>query len=67
MAERHVKVWYDKEADFLEVTFEQGEGFFRETERDEVMEKVDNEGNLLGFSIMNVSSVAARPLQFALH
>jgi uncharacterized protein YuzE len=57
MAEE-VKVWYDKEADFLEVLFERRAGFFRETANDAVMEKVDADGNVLGFSILKVSSLS---------
>ena len=41
MAPRNLKVWFDREADFLEVTFEEREGFFRQTANDHVMEKVD--------------------------
>lgn len=52
-----VKVWYDSEGDFLEVIFKQKEGYFRETESDQVMEKVDTEGNIIGFSILKVSSL----------
>jgi uncharacterized protein YuzE len=51
-----IRVWYDKEADYLEVLFEKKEGYFRETENDAVMEKVDNDGNTLGFSILKVSA-----------
>jgi len=36
-----VKIWYDREGDYLEVTFDPRPGFFRETASDEVMEKVD--------------------------
>jgi uncharacterized protein YuzE len=53
-----VKVWYDKEADYLEVLFEQKEGYFRETENDAVMEKVDRQGNILGFSILKISALS---------
>ncbi len=45
-----VKVWYDPEGDFLEVTFKRKEGYFRETSLDQVMEKVDMEGNVIGFN-----------------
>ncbi len=31
MAEKKLKIWYDKEGDFLEVMFEQRPGVFRET------------------------------------
>lgn len=52
-----VNIWYDKEADFLEVLFEQIEGYFRETENDAVMERVDRQGNIRGFSILKISAV----------
>ena len=52
-----VKVWYDAKGDFLEVIFKQKEGYFRETKSDQVMEKVDKEGNTIGFSILKVSSL----------
>ncbi|MBL7209365.1 MAG: DUF2283 domain-containing protein [Dehalococcoidia bacterium] len=52
-----VKVWYDSKGDFLEVMFNQKEGYFRETSPDQVMEKVDMEGNVIGFSILKVSSL----------
>ena len=47
MAVRKLTIWYDREGDYLEVTFDQKAGFFRETASDQVMEKVDTEGNLL--------------------
>ncbi len=61
-----VKVWYDSEGDFLEVIFENKEGFFRETESDQIMEKVDMEGNVIGFSILKVSSLKDHPVEVAL-
>jgi len=55
---QQVKVWFDAEADFLEVRFSDKAGFMRETKNDAVMERVDDAGNLLGFSIMQVSRLA---------
>lgn len=66
MAERRVKVWYDAEGDYLEVTFDQKPGYFRETANDQVMEKVDSDGNILGFSVIRVSSLTKGPLEVAL-
>jgi len=66
MADKKVKVWYDREADYLEVTFDQREGYFRDTDNEQVMEKVDVKGNVLGFSILKVSSLAKTPLEVAL-
>ena len=61
-----VKVWYDSEGDFLEVMFEQKEGYFRETNSDQVMEKVDLEGKVIGFSILKVSSLKEKTLDIDL-
>lgn len=62
-----VKVWYDKEGDYLEVLFETKKGFFQETENDAVMKKVDEEGNIIGFSILRVSALKEKePLNISL-
>ena len=66
MAEESIKVWYDAEGDFLEVIFDQEEGYYRETEDDRVMKKVDMQGHLLGFSILKVSSLKEIPFHVAL-
>jgi len=66
MAEKKLKIWYDKEGDFLEVMFEQRAGYFRETANPHVMEKVDDGGNVLGFSVIKVSALRDRPLEVAL-
>ena len=52
-----VRVWYDEEGDYLEVLFEREKGYFRETSNDAVMEKVDEEGRIIGFSILKVSAL----------
>jgi hypothetical protein len=58
-----VKVWFDPEANFLEVIFSDAPGFMRETENEAVMECVDVDGNFLGFSIVAVSQLAkSKPL-----
>ena len=61
-----IKIWYDSEGDFLEVMFENKEGYFKETASDQVMEKVDMKGNVIGFSILKVSSLKNHPLEVAL-
>jgi hypothetical protein len=50
-----VKVWFDAEADFLEVRLSDAAGYEKETKHDAVMERVDKEGQAIGFSIMGVS------------
>ena len=66
MADKVVKMWFDPEADFLEVIFEQKPGYFRETENDQVMEKVDEDGDIIGFSVLRVSALKKAPLEVAL-
>ena len=50
-----IKVWFDAEADFLEVRFSDAPGYEKETTHDAVMERVDAQGNVIGFSILGVS------------
>ena len=63
-------VWYDKKADFLEVIFEKKTGYFRETSHNQVMEKVDRQGHVIGFHVLGVNQMRkpvevclARPLK----
>ena len=65
-SQRHLKIWYDAEGDYLEVIFDQKPGYFRETDSDQVMEKVDDDGNVLGFSVLRVSAMKEKPLYVAL-
>jgi uncharacterized protein YuzE len=51
MAEK-VKVWFDPEGDFLEVRFSDAPGHMRETEHEALMERVDEQGRVVGFSIL---------------
>lgn len=55
--EKEIKVWYDKEGDFLEVVFEKKKGYFKQTDSEDVMEKIDLEGNIIGFSILNFNAI----------
>ncbi len=64
---KEIKIWYDKEGDYLEVLFEQKAGYFKETENDAVMEKVDAKGKIIGFSILKVSALTEKvPLSVSL-
>lgn len=49
-----MRFWYDREGDFLEILFRDGEGYFREV-REDVFERVDEQGNILGYAFFNVS------------
>lgn len=50
-----VKLWFDAEHDYLEVTFSDAPGFMRATRSDAVMRRVDEEGRVIGFSVFGVS------------
>jgi len=63
MAEK-IKVWFDAEADYLEVRFSDAAGYERETSHEAVMERVDQLGHVTGFSILGVSRFnKERPLE----
>lgn len=49
-------VWYDAEADYLEIDLgEPQEGETEETAHKGVLVKVDEQGNIIGFSILGVT------------
>ena len=54
---QNIKLWYDPEGDYLEVLFSDKAGYMRETDNDALMERVDEEGNVLGFSVLNVTEL----------
>ena len=59
-----IKVWFDAEADFLEVRFSAAAGYEKETKHDAVMERVDAQGHVIGFSILGVSRFKkSKPLE----
>lgn len=58
-----IRIWFDKQGDFLEVLFSDEPGIMRETAHRAVMERVDEQGNILGFTVENVSRFSKdRPL-----
>ena len=63
MAEK-LRVWFDAEADFLEVRFSNVAGYEKGTNHDAVMERVDAEGRVVGFSILGLSQFGKeKPLE----
>ncbi len=45
-----MRIWYDQEGDFLEITFREAKGYMREIAED-IYERVDEEGNPLGYAL----------------
>ena len=59
-----LKIWFDAEADFLEVRFSDAAGTMKATAHDAVMERVDEQGHVTGFSILGVSRLRKeKPLE----
>jgi hypothetical protein len=58
-----LKIWYDPEGDFLEVTFAHKPGVFQSTPVSNMMVKLDYEGHIIGFSVLNISEVADAPME----
>ena len=59
-------IWYDTEGDFLEVMFRTADGYFRPSADDRVMEKVDEQGRLLGFHIIGLRKLSEGPIDVGL-
>ena len=49
-----MKVWYDREGDVLEVTFEDASASMEEIE-DDVFERRTRDGRIVGFTVLNFS------------
>ncbi len=64
-----IRVWYDKEGDFLEVIFRDAKGYMRDLGED-IFERVDEQGKVIGFAIFNFSKrdrqVVEVPLELSL-
>jgi hypothetical protein len=59
-----VKIWFDAEADYLEVRFSEAAGHMESTNHDAVMERLDANGRVIGFSVTGVSRFKkANPLE----
>jgi len=54
---KKLKIWYDKEGDYIEVLFSDAPGYMRETDNAHVMERIDNSGTVLGYSILGISQI----------
>lgn len=60
-----LKVWYDQEADFLEVTFEDSPAFLDEVNED-IFERRTPDGRVIGFAVLNFSKHDRDRLQLPL-
>jgi hypothetical protein len=50
-----IKVWFDSEVDYLEVTVSDAHGYMRPTRNNGLMKRVDEQGRVIGFSVFGVS------------
>ncbi len=60
-----IKVWYDPEGDFLEIVLRAAPGTFEDTDLDQVMRKVDEDGRIIAYSIINVSTLKGSPFELS--
>ena len=57
MTVRKVSVWYDDEGDMLEALWAFEPGYFTSTDDERVMKRLDDDGQVIGFLIHDVSSL----------
>lgn len=55
---QNIKIRFDPEADFLEITLLDGIGCTQETCCDAISKRVDADGNIIGFSVLGVSQLS---------
>jgi len=60
-----ISLWYDKEGDFLEITFRDAKGYFQEI-ADDIYERVDEYGNILGYAVFNFTQHERQSLMIPL-
>lgn len=53
-AKNKVRIWFDPEGDLLQVTLKEGKGFFRPP-KDDTLIRVNEQGEMLGFMVLNVT------------
>lgn len=58
-----LSVWFDEEGNFLEITLDHEKGFFNDL-GDGVFERVDEDGNTIGFAVLNVKARKKHELPF---
>jgi hypothetical protein len=50
-----VKLWFNPEVDYLEVTFSDAPGYMRPTRNGALVKRVDEQGRVIGFSVFGLS------------
>ena len=67
MTDRRVLVSYDSEGDMLEVLWETREGYFTPTDDERILKRLDDDGEVIGFLIHDVSTLKQpSPVEFEL-
>ena len=67
MTRKKVSVWYDEEGDMLEVLWAFREGYFTPTDDDRILKRLDDDGEVIGFLIHEISTLKApNPVEFEL-
>ena len=67
MNERRVSVWYDSTGDMLEVLWAFRDGYFTPTEDDRILKRLDDDGEVIGFLIHELSTLnQPNPVEFEL-
>lgn len=67
MTSKKVSVWYDGDGDMLEVLWAFREGYFTPTDDDRILKRLDDDGEVIGFLIHEVSTLKQpAPIEFEL-
>lgn len=67
MSSNKVSIWYDDEGDMLEVLWAFREGYFAPTEDERILKRLDDNGEVIGFLIHEMSTLKQpNPVEFEL-
>ncbi len=67
MTSKKVSVWYDSDGDMLEVLWAFREGYFTPTDDERILKRLDDDGEVIGFLIHEVSTIKQPdPVEFEL-
>ena len=61
MTSRKVSVWYDDAGDMLEVLWAFREGYFTPTDDERILKRLDDDGEVIGFLIHEMSTLKQQP------
>jgi uncharacterized protein YuzE len=62
MGQKRLKVWYDADADLIEIFFDGDTGYYEPTSDDRVTVRLNAKGHITGFTILGAKTAQGDPI-----